>query len=200
MTKQEKVSALYKKLLDIYPRAFREQLGESMEQTFLDLCNEQKGQAANGFFILSLFADIAVGIVREHFLLFREGNIMKNMLASPTSAAIISFLLVLPIGFLRLALGSDIEPLVRSIESVLTIDGSQPHALGLIIICGGMLLLPVAFLLNLYPMLQIEKPEGKRRLYAINITVGVIILLLILSTWGGLIVEEIYCLRGIRCD
>ena len=192
--------ALYKKLLTLYPRGFRERLGESMEQTFRDLYNEQKGQAAHGFFMLSLFAETAVGIVREHFLLFREGDVMKNIFANPTSAAILSFLLALPIGFLRLALGSDIEPLVRPIESVLTIDGSQPHALGLTIICGGMLLLPVAFLLNLRPMLKLEKPEGKRRLYAINIIVGVIILLLILSTWGGLIIDEIYCLRGIHCD
>ena len=40
-----------------------------------------------------------------------------------------------------------------------------------------MLLLPVAFLLNLRPMLKIEKPEGMRKLYAINVIVGVIILL-----------------------
>ena len=125
---------------------------------------------------------------------------MKNMLANPTSAAIISLLLVLPIGFLRLALGSDIEPLVRPTEALLTVDGSHPHALGLAIICGGMLLLPIAFLLNLRPMLNMEGPEGKRRLYAISMIVGVIILLLILSTWGGLILEEIYCLRGISCD
>jgi hypothetical protein len=36
------VRALYKKLLGLYPRAFRERLGESMEQTFNDLCNERK--------------------------------------------------------------------------------------------------------------------------------------------------------------
>ena len=197
---RNRAHAFYKKLLAFYPRAFRERLGESMEQTFRDLCNEQKGRAANGFFMLSLFVETAIGIIREHSLLLMEGNVMKNILANPTSAAIISFVLALPIGFLRLALGSDIEPLFRPIEAALTVDGSQPHALGLTIICGGILLLPIAFLLNLWPMLKIEGPEGKRRLYAINIIVGVVILLLILSTWGGLIVEEIYCLSGIRCD
>jgi hypothetical protein len=31
-------------------------------------------------------------------------------------------------------------------------------------------------------------------------SLGVAMLLFITMTWGGLIVEEIYCLRGIRCD
>ena len=37
---QNTVPALYKKLLGLYPRGFRERLGESMQQTFNDLCNE----------------------------------------------------------------------------------------------------------------------------------------------------------------
>ena len=72
--------------------------------------------------------------------------------------------------------------------------------LGRIVIYGGLLLLPIAFVLNLRPMLKREGPEGKRRLYTINLIVGAAILLLIIFTWGGLILEEIYCLRGIRCD
>ena len=57
-----------------------------------------------------------------------------------------------------------------------------------------------AFALNLQSLVKREGPEGKRRLYAINLIVGAAILLLIIFTWGGLILEEIYCLRGIRCD
>lgn len=34
---QHKVRILYKKLLNFYPREFKEQLGESMQQTFNDL-------------------------------------------------------------------------------------------------------------------------------------------------------------------
>ena len=63
-----------------------------------------------------------------------------------------------------------------------------------------MFLLPVAFVLNLQPMLKRDGPEGKRRLYVINLVVGALILLLIAVTWGALLVEQIYCLRGIRCD
>jgi hypothetical protein len=40
--KQNKVHTLYKKLLTLYPQAFKEQLGESMEWTFQDLWNEKR--------------------------------------------------------------------------------------------------------------------------------------------------------------
>jgi len=72
--------------------------------------------------------------------------------------------------------------------------------LGRIVIYGGLLLLPLAFVLNLRPMWRKQGPEGKRRLYLINLIVGIGILLLITFTWGGLILEQIYCLQGIRCD
>ncbi len=63
---------------------------------------------------------------------------MKAMLSNPTSAAMISCILALPIGLLQMILGSDIEALVGPIESVLTIDGSRPNAVGYAIICGGL--------------------------------------------------------------
>jgi len=87
-------------------------------------------------------------------------------------------------------------------SNLFTIKG-QPgdiNMLGRIVIYGGLLLLPAAFVLNLRPMLKREGSEGKRRLYILNLIVGAAILLLITFTWGGLILEEIYCLRGIRCD
>jgi hypothetical protein len=94
----------------------------------------------------------------------------------------------------------NIEPLVKPLNNLFTIDGQEINMLGRIVIYGGLLLLPVAFALNLRPILKREGPEGKRRLYALNLIVGTAILLLTTFTWGGLILEEIYCLRGIRCD
>jgi len=102
---QNTIRILYQKLLNFYPRGFRERLGESMQQTFNDLYNERKQQTNSELFVL-----------------------------------------------------------------------------------------------NLQPMLKREGSEGKRRLHTINLIAGAIILLLIAVTWGALLVEEIYCLRGIRCD
>jgi len=199
---RDRVRALYKKLLNLYPREFRERFGESMLQTFTDLCNEQKRQTDRRFFVLSIFTETAVGIVREHLLLLIEGGVVKNMLANPGSAAIASFILALSLGLTFVVFMFDIEPLVKLLNNLFTIEGQQGdiNMLGRIVIFGGLLLLPVAFALNLQSMLKREGSEGKRKLYAVNLIVGVIILVLIAVTWGGLLVKEIYCLQGIRCD
>jgi hypothetical protein len=87
---------LYKKLLALYPRGFRERLGESMEQTFNDLCNERKEQAEYKWsgFVLWVFVETALGIIREHMLLITQGATMKNVPAIPRSAALISSILL----------------------------------------------------------------------------------------------------------
>jgi len=198
------VHTLYKKLLRLYPREFREHLEESMEQTFSDLYKEQKSQTERGLFgfVLWMFLETGTGIFREHILVLRQGDTMKNILANHNSAAITSFVLAMPLGLTYAAFMFKIEPLARLLNDLFTIAGQQGeiNTLGRIVIYGGLLLLPVALALNLQPMLKKEGPEGKRRFYAINLIVGAIILLLIAVTWGGLFVEEIYCLRGIRCD
>ena len=76
------VRTLYKKLLTLYPRGFREQLGESMEQTFNDLYKERKRQTEQRFFsfVLWMFVETAVGITREYILIITHGDSMKNIL------------------------------------------------------------------------------------------------------------------------
>ena len=94
---KSKARALYKRLITFYPRAFKEQLGESMEQTFNDLCNEkqQTKQALLGF-VLWTFIETAIGIFREHLLLISPGDIMQTILKTLGSSALISLLLILP--------------------------------------------------------------------------------------------------------
>ena len=48
MIEKKTVHILYKKLLAFYPKAFKERFGESMEQTFNDLCRERKQQTKSG--------------------------------------------------------------------------------------------------------------------------------------------------------
>jgi hypothetical protein len=77
------IPALYKKLLTLYPREFRERLEGSMQQTFNDLYKERRTESARFGFILWTFAETGIGIFREHVLLSTEGATMKNMLANP---------------------------------------------------------------------------------------------------------------------
>lgn len=96
---QNTVHTLYKKLLTLYPRGFRERLGESMQQTFNDLCNEWKRQTKRGWlgFVLWMFIETAMGIIKEYILLIMQGGTMKSILTNNRSAAAISFTLCLPL-------------------------------------------------------------------------------------------------------
>jgi hypothetical protein len=101
-------SALYKRLLGLYPRAFRERFGESMEQTFRDLYAERRRKAAGGLpsFMLWMFVETALGIAEEHLFVVKEVNPMRSMLTSLRSPAIISFLIILPLMLLDVVVNS----------------------------------------------------------------------------------------------
>lgn len=197
---KDTVRILYKKLLNLYPRGFRDQMGESMEQTFNDLFKERQREGGWSAFLFWMFIETGLGAFREHILIITHGDSMKTLISNPTSAAITSMILSLPLGLTFVAFMFDIEPLTKVLNNLFTIDGQQINMLGRMVIYGGLLLLPIAFVLNLRPMWRTQGPEGKRRLYLINLIIGIGILLLITFTWGGLILEEIYCLQGIRCD
>jgi len=91
---QRSIHNLYKKLLRLYPREFREQLGVSMQQTFNDLCRERQRKGEWFGFVLWMFVETAVGIVKEHVLLIAKGDLMKNILGNPRSTAVISSMLL----------------------------------------------------------------------------------------------------------
>lgn len=88
------VRTLYRKFLALYPKRFRDELGESMEQTFQDLYKERETKPGWFGFILLTFIDTAIGIAREHVLSMTEGDSMKNILATPRAAVLISTILL----------------------------------------------------------------------------------------------------------
>jgi hypothetical protein len=97
MYEQNTVLTLYRKLLTLYPQAFKEQLGESMERTFQDLWNEKRRTRKERIgFVLWMFIETAIGIIREHMLLVSPGDMMQNILKTLGSSVLISFLIILP--------------------------------------------------------------------------------------------------------
>lgn len=89
---------LYKKLIGLYPKEFKDQFAESMEQTFQDLWNEKRGTKKEVFsFVLWTFTETAAGIFREHLLLIFHGDPMQTTLKTFGASALISFLLTLPL-------------------------------------------------------------------------------------------------------
>jgi len=90
---------------------------------------------------------------------------------------------------------------VAVVRDLLTLDGDRPNVLGWSVIVGGLLLLPVAFVITLLPMLR-KGPNRKRRVYAVNLLVCAVIAIPAATTLYG-IGEEVYrCeIRGIpNCD
>lgn len=185
---QNAVRALYKKLLTLYPRAFREQLGESMEQTFNDLCRERKQETEQGWFgfVLWMFVETAIGIIREQALLITEGDAMKNILANPRSAAIISFLLVLPFMILELI-------------------NRRNFSEGFPIPLFGILwLLPMIFIVILMSLARIVRAGNRMMANPANLLLllsRVAILALIAMMWAGILVDQMPCFLGVpNCD
>ena len=88
---------LYRRLLTLYPQTFRQELGESMEQTFRDLWNEKQQSKEELFsFVLWTFMETAIGIFREHLLLVSTGDLMQAILKPIGSPALLSLLLIFP--------------------------------------------------------------------------------------------------------
>jgi hypothetical protein len=110
----------------------------------------------------------------------------------PNRSALIAFLLTLPIGILLSAILFKISAFETFLKSFLTNDGSTPNIFGFIYMIGGLLALPAGLVITLLPMLKPKK--GKRRFYILNAAVAILIVILMIPTWGEL-AGEIY-----RCD
>jgi hypothetical protein len=141
VNEQETAHALYKKLITLSPRAFRERLGESMRQTFNDLYKERQAEGAWFGFVLWTFAETAREIVREHVLLVTEGATMKTMLVNSRSTAVISLILCVPAAIILLfdmiGVSQDFWPLPISPDIVVPV---------------AFLLLPVALIVSGAPI------------------------------------------------
>jgi hypothetical protein len=186
MYDQETVRTLYRKLLALYPRAFRERLGESMEQTFNDLCNERKQKTDQGLFsfVFLAFGETAREIIKEHILLITEGNTMKNFFTTLRSSLITSFSLVLPFMILEL------------------VNRRSFHEDFPIVLFGLLWLLPVAFIIVLTPIVRNARGAGNSILAnPINLLLAVTILVVIALMWGGLLIDQLPCFLGVpNCD
>lgn len=96
---QNAVSRLYGRLLNLYPRAFRDRLGESMQQTFDDLYRERQRQTRMGVFgfVLWTFLDTFLAILGERLQLLAKGEMMHLTFRNIASSALMGFLLIFPL-------------------------------------------------------------------------------------------------------
>lgn len=186
---QSTVRTLYKRLIAFYPRAFREQLGESMEQTFNDLCNEKR-QTKQGLFgfVLWTFIETTTGIVQEHIVLLTQGDSMKNIISNPKSAALVGFLFALPFLTLNTIVGNRIEPFFSLIR-----PDTHTGRFEYVLLALVLLLIPIGGFIAARPMFQ-KGADGERKFYLLNIILAAILITGGIALFVGL-GSEIY-----RCD
>ena len=201
---QETARALYKKLLGLYPRAFREQLGESMEQTFNDLCNERKRQKGQGLFgfVLWMFMETSAGIVKENLSEIKRGETMENVISNNKSAAIIGFLLAMPLALLLLIVVYDIEPLSGFFKTLTTeADGYRINTLGRIFEIGALLLLPLGFIVSLVPVVRNLRAGNGLTANPINLFIPATLFIFIAILTISFVIDQYPCWIGVpNCD
>lgn len=140
--------AFYRRLLKFYPRSFREQFGESMEQTFDDLCREENGRPGRMFSLtVSMSVDTGIGIVKERVLHFSKRSDMRNLLANSMATAVIGFLLALPGAMMLSMLMFNIEPPLGPLRQYVEGPKDGPHLFGSLIALTCIVVLPTIGLL-----------------------------------------------------
>jgi len=177
--------ALYKKLLALYPRKFKEQFAESMEQTFNDLFNEQKRRIEQELFsfVCWMFVETVMGIIKEHGLMITEGNAMKNIFTILRSPAIVSLILVFP--FLILELVNR-----RNFHEGLPVP--------LFVIMWLFLLL---FFLTVMPVVRSVRAGISIVANPIILLLRVVFLAFIAWMWLSLLIDQMPCFLGVpNCD
>jgi hypothetical protein len=198
------IRIFYEKLLAFYPRAFREQFGESMEQTFNDVCRERIRQAKRlSFgFALWLFAETFAGAVRENLAEIKRGKSMGNLFTNQKSAAIIGFLLAMPLAILLLIEVFNIEPLSGFFRRLTTeADGHSINALGRILTIGAVSLLPAAFAVNFIPIWRKLRAGYSIAASPVNLLLALSLFIFIAGIVIANIVDQYPCWIGVpNCD
>ena len=186
MYDQETVRRLYRKLLNLYPKSFKDRLGDSMQQTFNDLYKER--QAVQRFFVLWTFAETALGIIKEYILLITQGDSMQNSILNPKVAALVGLLFTAPFVILNAIVGKRIEPFFSLVR-----PGIHTGPFEYILLIIVLLLIPVGSFIAIRPMFQ-KGAEGKRKFYLVNAILAALLLIVFVMLSVGL-GSEIY-----RCD
>jgi hypothetical protein len=195
----------YKKLLAFYPKAFREQFGESMEQTFNDLCNERKQRAEQlSFgFLLWMFIETFAGIVKEHLINIKRGAAMENIISNQKSATIIGSLSVVPLALILLIEISGIEPFHSFFVALTTESGNNPRlsTSGRILTLGALLLLPIGFIVSLAPVVRNARAGYGFATNFFNLLIAVALFIFIAILVSNFVIDQYPCWIGVpNCD
>ena len=110
---------------------------------------------------------------------------IKSIITTLGSAALISFILVLPFAILE------------SLNHTIT----RQNAPGLILLFGLLWLLPMSFIVILAPIVRTMRAGNSILANPVNLLFRVAFLALIAMMWGGLLIDQLPCFLGVpNCD
>jgi len=114
-----------------------------------------------------------------------RNNTMKNITTTLGSAALISFILVLPFAILE------------SVNHTIT----RQNAPGLIMLFGLLWLLPTVFIVILAPIVRTVRAGSGILAHPISLLFRIAFLAIIAMMWGGLLIDQLPCFLGVpNCD
>lgn len=194
----------YKKILVFYPQGFRERFGESLEQTFNDVCNERKRQAKSiSFrFLFLTFGETCVGIVKENLTDIKRGKIMENAISNRKSSSVIGLLLAMPLAILLLIEINNIEPLSSLFKTLTTeADGQGLNLFGKIFTIGTLLLLPLGFIISFTPIARNVRIGKSFAANPINLLTAAALFISIATLISFFVIDQYPCWIGVpNCD
>ncbi len=127
---------------------------------------------------------------------------MENTISNHKSAAIIGFLLAMPLAILLLIMVYDIEPLSGFFKALTTeADGHRISTLGRILEVGALLLLPLGFIISLVPVVQNARTGDGLTANPINLLIATALFIFIATLIVSFVIDQYPCWIGVpNCD
>ena len=117
--------------------------------------------------------------------LLQDQNPMKDIVTNLGSAALISFILVLPFAIL--------ESLFNTVN--------KQNVVGLVVLFGLLWLLSTTFIVILVPIVRTVRAGNNIIANPINLLFRVAFLALIAMMWSGILIDQLPCFMGVpNCD
>jgi hypothetical protein len=127
---------------------------------------------------------------------------MKNITNNPRAAALIGFILAMPLTLLLWILLYEVEPFQGYLKHWFTeADGIRMNSLARIVLIGSVLLLPAALIINLAPIVRNVRAGHSVMTNPINLLLAVVLFAFITTIVGVFVIDQYPCWIGVpNCD
>jgi hypothetical protein len=179
-------------LISLYPRPFRERVGESMRQTLADSVTDMSLMQK-----LSLIGDLASGALYENLR-----SLGKREMMAPILAASLGMMMIAPgvAMFTLLVLG--IEPPMGPFKEFLPAPPDVPNKVGSLVALTVIVFLPLAGMILNYSVVRRSRlAENGQASVRVNLIVAALGVCLVAAFVAGVVIDQYPCWIGVpNCD